>query len=52
MTGTILTSDLQGTTSDPKFVPDIGRVAGNVATGAVQKVVSGKTGAAWRLAQE
>jgi AsmA protein len=35
---------IQGTTANPTFVPDVGSVAGNVAKGAVQKSVSGKTG--------
>jgi AsmA protein len=35
---------IQGTTSSPKFVPDLGGVAGNVAKGALQKSVSEKTG--------
>jgi AsmA protein len=35
---------IQGTTSDPKFVPDVGSMAGNAAKGALQKTVSGKTG--------
>jgi len=35
---------IQGTTSDPKFVPDVGSMAGNAAKGALQKSVSGKTG--------
>jgi AsmA protein len=34
---------IQGTTADPKFVPDVGSVAGNAAKGAVQSAVSGKT---------
>ena len=33
---------IQGTTSDPKFVPDIGGVAGSLAKGALQGVVPGK----------
>jgi len=33
---------IQGTTSDPKFIPDIGGVAGSLATGALKGVVSGK----------
>jgi AsmA protein len=37
---------IQGTTSDPKFVPDVGSIAGSAARGAVQKAVSGETGAA------
>jgi AsmA protein len=35
---------IQGTTSNPTFVPDVGSVAGNVAKGAIQKSVSGNTG--------
>jgi AsmA protein len=35
---------IQGTTSDPKFVPDVGSMAGSAAKGAIQKSVSGKTG--------
>jgi AsmA protein len=35
---------IQGTTASPKFVPDVGSVAGNAAKGAVQSAVSGKTG--------
>ena len=35
---------IQGTTSSPKFVPDVGSIAGNAARGAIQKTVSGKTG--------
>jgi AsmA protein len=35
---------IQGTTADPKFVPDVGSMAGNAAKGALQKTVSGKTG--------
>jgi AsmA protein len=33
---------IQGTTSDPKFIPDIGGMAGSLATGALKGVVSGK----------
>ena len=33
---------IQGTTANPHFTPDIGGMAGNLATGAVQGVVSGK----------
>ena len=33
---------IQGTTSDPKFIPDIGGVAGSLATDAIKGVVSGK----------
>jgi AsmA protein len=35
---------IQGTASDPKFVPDVGSMAGSAAKGAIQKSVSGKTG--------
>jgi len=35
---------IQGTTSDPKFVPDVKSIAGSAASGAVQNAVSGKTG--------
>jgi AsmA protein len=35
---------IQGTTSNPKFVPDVGGMAGNAAKGALQKSVTGKTG--------
>jgi len=35
---------IQGTASDPKFVPDVGSMAGSAAKGAIQKTVSGKTG--------
>jgi AsmA protein len=35
---------IQGTTSDPKFVPDVGSVAGAAAKGALQQSVSGKSG--------
>jgi len=35
---------IQGTTSNPKFVPDVGNIATNAATGAIQKSVSEKTG--------
>ena len=34
---------IQGTTSNPTFVPDVGSMAGNAAKGALQKSVSGKT---------
>ena len=34
---------IQGTTASPKFVPDVGSVAGNAAKGAVQTAISGKT---------
>ncbi len=33
---------IQGTTSDPKFIPDIGGMAGSLATDAIKGVVSGK----------
>jgi AsmA protein len=36
---------ITGTTSSPKFVPDVAGVAGSVAQGALGNVVSGKTGA-------
>jgi AsmA protein len=35
---------IQGTTSNPSFVPDVGSIAGNAAKGALQQAVSGKTG--------
>jgi len=35
---------IQGTTSDPKFVPDVGSMAASAAKGALQKSVSAKTG--------
>jgi hypothetical protein len=35
---------IQGTTSSPKFVPDVGGIAGNVAKGALQKSVAEKSG--------
>jgi AsmA protein len=35
---------IQGTTSSPKFVPDLEGVGGNVAKGVLQKSVSEKTG--------
>ena len=34
---------IQGTTASPKFVPDVGNVAGNAAKGAAQTAISGKT---------
>jgi AsmA protein len=37
---------IAGTTSDPKFVPDVAGVAGSVAQGALGNVVSGKPSAA------
>jgi AsmA protein len=35
---------IQGTTSNPTFVPDVASMAGNAAKGALQKTVSEKTG--------
>ena len=35
---------IEGTTSDPKFVPDVGGLAGNAAKGAIQKSVSQTAG--------
>jgi AsmA protein len=35
---------IQGTTSNPTFVPDVGSLAGNAARGAIQKSASEKTG--------
>jgi AsmA protein len=35
---------IQGTTSNPSFVPDIGSLAGNAAKEAIQKTVSDKAG--------
>jgi AsmA protein len=35
---------IEGTTSDPRFVPDVGGIAGNAARGAIQKSVSQTTG--------
>jgi len=35
---------IQGTTSNPSFVPDVGRMAASAAKGAIQQSVSGKTG--------
>ncbi len=35
---------IQGTTSNPSFVPDVGSLAGNAARGAIQRSVSEKTG--------
>ncbi len=32
---------IEGTTSDPKFIPDVGGVAGSLATGAVKGAASG-----------
>jgi AsmA protein len=37
---------IQGTTSNPSFVPDVAGMAGSVASGMLQNAVSGKTGAA------
>ena len=36
---------IQGTTSNPSFVPDVAGVAGSVAKGALGNVVSGQTSA-------
>jgi AsmA protein len=36
---------IQGTTSNPSFVPDVSAVAGSVAKGAMQNALSGKTAA-------
>jgi AsmA protein len=33
---------IQGTTSDPQFVPDVAGMAGSVASSAIEGVVSGK----------
>jgi AsmA protein len=35
---------IQGTTSNPTFVPDVGSMAGSAAKGVIQKSVTGKTG--------
>jgi len=35
---------VEGTTSDPHFVPELGGVAGNLAAGAVKGAVGGATG--------
>jgi AsmA protein len=35
---------IQGTASDPKFVPDVGSLASNAAKGALQKSVTGQSG--------
>ena len=35
---------IQGTTSSPTFVPDVGSLATNAAKGALQKSVSGQSG--------
>jgi AsmA protein len=37
---------VEGTTSDPHFIPDVGAVAGTLATGAVKGAVGGATGVA------
>lgn len=37
---------IEGTTSDPHFVPELGGVAGSLATGAVTSVAGGASGAA------
>jgi len=37
---------IQGTTSNPSFVPDVAGMAGSVASGMLQNAVSGKAGAA------
>ncbi|HXY10635.1 MAG TPA: AsmA family protein [Terriglobales bacterium] len=42
-TGSGIPFSIQGTTSNPSFVPDVSGVAGSVAKGAVQNAVSGKT---------
>ena len=36
---------VEGTTSDPHFVPEVGGVAGSLATGAVKGAVGGTTSA-------
>ena len=33
---------IEGTTSDPKFIPDVGGMAGNLAAGAAKEAISGK----------
>jgi AsmA protein len=43
-TGGGIPFSIQGTTSNPKFVPDVAGVAGSVAKGALQNAVSAKTG--------
>jgi AsmA protein len=43
-TGGGIPFSIQGTTSNPSFVPDVSAVAGNVAKGAVQNAVAGKAG--------
>ncbi len=35
---------IQGTTSNPSFVPDVGSMAAGAAKGAIQKSISGQTG--------
>ena len=40
---------VQGTTSDPKFVPDVKSMVGSAASGAVRNAVSGKTSEAGGL---
>ena len=40
---------IQGTTSDPKFLPDVKGMAGSAATGALKNAVSGKSGGAGGL---
>lgn len=35
---------IQGTTSNPSFIPDVGSLAGNAAKGAIQRSVSEKVG--------
>lgn len=40
---------IQGTTADPKFLPDVKGMAGSAATAALQNAVSGKTGGAGSL---
>jgi AsmA protein len=42
-TGEGIPFSIQGTTSNPSFVPDVAGVAGSVAKGAVQNAVSGGT---------
>lgn len=37
---------IEGTTTDPHFVPELGGVAGSLATGAVTSVAGGASGAA------
>ena len=37
---------IEGTTSNPKFVPDMGAVAATAATSAIEGAISGKTGGA------